>query len=308
MRIAVIGRTQMLLDAARLAHRQGHRIAAIWTCPAESHYGTKASEFAAFADEAGAVFREDRRINAPDAVRLLREQGCDVALSVNWPTVLGPAVRGAFRLGILNAHAGDLPRYRGNACPNWAILRGEPQIGLCVHLMTDELDAGPVVLRDRHRLADETYVGDLYRWIEARTPPMLVEAATGLATGRLQPVPQDESGVLRTFPRRPEDGRLNWSAPAETVLRLVRASSRPFAGAFTTLEGTRRVTIWRACRLSPAGEFAAVPGQVCFAVAGDPVVAAADGLLRLQEIELEGGVADAEAKRTVLRSLRNRLM
>lgn len=308
MRIAVIGRTRALVEAGRLARRRGHELRAVWTCAAEAHYDADVAGFATLAAESGAMFSADRRINGTASVALLRELGCDVALSVNWPTVLSDTVMGAFRLGILNAHAGDLPRYRGNACPNWAILRGEPAIGLCIHQMAKELDAGPVVLRDRHPIGEDTYIGDLYRWIDQRIPAMLVEAAEGLATGGLQPAPQDESLALRTYPRRPEDGRIDWKQPAGVILRLVRASSRPFAGAFTTLEGTRQVTVWRAAPFPAAGEFAAVPGQVCCHHEGDPVIATGDGLVRLEEIQVEGRATDAEAKQAVLASLRHRLV
>jgi methionyl-tRNA formyltransferase len=308
MRIAVIGRTRPLLEAARLARYRGHSLCAVWTCAAETHYDADVTSFAALATEANAIFSADRHINNLASVRLLQEMACDIAFSVNWPTLLSDRVNAAFPSGILNAHAGDLPRYRGNACPNWAILRGESSMGLCIHQMRQDLDAGPVVLRESHPVTEQTYIGDLYRWIDERIPAMLVDAAEGLVSGRLQPVPQDESRVLRTYPRRPEDSRIDWTQSTEVVLRLVRATSRPFSGAFTTLEGERKVTIWRASRFAVKGEFAAVPGQVCFHRDGDPVIAAGEGLVRLEDIQIEGLPTDAEAKQALLRSLRHRLI
>jgi methionyl-tRNA formyltransferase len=308
MRIAVIGRTRALLEAARLARRRGHELCAVWTCAAEAHYDADVAGFAALAAESGALFSADRKINSTASITMLQQLDCDVALSVNWPTQVSDKVMAAFRFGILNAHAGDLPRYRGNACPNWAILRGESSIGLCVHQMVESLDAGPVVLRDTHPLGERTYIGDLYLWIDGRIPGMLVDAAEGLVSGKLQPVPQDGSRALRAFPRRPSDGRIDWAQPTEMILRLVRASSRPFPGAFTTLESARQVTIWRASRLVVEGEFAAVPGQVCFHRDGDPVIATGDGLMRLEEIWVEDQATDGGSKQAVLASLRHRLV
>lgn len=308
MRIAVIGRTSTLLAAARLAVERGHTVPLVWTCGAEAHYGAAASEFAAFAAAIGAQYVEGAGLNTPCGHEVLGGANCDLAVSMNWPRLIGAGTIALFPQGVLNIHAGDLPRYRGNACPNWAILRGEPRIGLCIHQMAAELDAGPVVLREHLALTDATYIGDVYRWIDERAPHLLIRAAEGLVSGRLRPVQQDPAAALRTYPRRAEDGRICWAEERERVLRLVRASSRPFAGAFTTLEGRQKLIVWLASRFASATEHAAVPGQVCFGVDGDPVVAAGDGLLRLEDVELEGAPAGAEAKRLILRSLRHRLV
>jgi UDP-4-amino-4-deoxy-L-arabinose formyltransferase/UDP-glucuronic acid dehydrogenase (UDP-4-keto-hexauronic acid decarboxylating) len=214
-----------------------------------------------------------------------------------------------FPLGVLNAHAGDLPRFRGNACPNWAILTGEPHVGLCVHRMVPELDAGPVFLRDRLALDDDTYIGDVYAWLERRIPEMLAAAIDGLSDNTLAPVPQpdDPALVLRAYPRRPEDSRIEWAWPRRRVLAMVRASSRPFSGAFAYLEGERKLIIWRAAQITSPGEILAAPGQVCDRLEGDPAIACGDGLIRLIDISLEGAADVQEAKRLVTASLRNRL-
>lgn len=303
MRIALIGRTAGLLNAGRRARAAGHDIGLVWTVAGEGQHGASPNDFSALATECGSVFHAGARL----PVELRAAAGCDIALSINWPVLLPAAVLNGFPLGILNAHAGDLPRFRGNACPNWAILHGEPHVGLCIHLMVEALDAGPVALRERFPLEEDTYVGDVYRWIMARIPEMFVTAAEGLAAGTLQPELQEEADALRCYPRRPADSRIDWSASADTVLRLVRASSHPFDGAFTTLEGERRLTVWRASHVD-AGRILAMPGQVCFRQEGAPVIATGQGCLRLDEILLEGAPDEDAARHAVLRSLRHRLI
>lgn len=303
MRIALIGRTVGLIEAGRRALARGHSIGLVWTAADSGGHAAGLADFQALARLAGAAFRVGRHI-PPD---LPAAAGCELALSVNWPSLLPSSVLSAFPLGVLNAHAGDLPRYRGNACPNWAILQGEPHVGLCVHLMVEALDAGPVLLREHFPLGCDTYIGEVYRWIMARIPEMLVAAGEGLAEGRLRPVPQDEAMALRCYPRRPSDGRIDWSASAETILRLVRATSRPFDGAWSMLEAERRLTVWRASHID-AGRFLAVPGQVCFADRGMPVIATGEGCLRLDDMMVEGAEDEAAARRAVLRSLRHRLV
>ncbi|WP_448207942.1 methionyl-tRNA formyltransferase [Azospirillum sp. sgz302134] len=315
MRVAVIGRTRALLAAGERLLEHGHEIPVVWTCRAEAFYGVGPEDFAKLARRAGAAFFDDLAINTPGNVARLASFGCRAAISMNWLALLGPALLDAFPLGVFNAHAGDLPRYRGNACPNWAILNGEPHVGLCIHRMAEELDAGPVVVRDRFPLGPDTYIGDVYAWMDERIPQMFVMAIDGLENGTIEPQPQsdDPAAALRVYPRRPSDARIDWTAPAETILRLVRASSRPFDGAFTTLEGETRITVWRAQRTQHPGPFLAVPGQVCYGLDGDPVVACGDGVLRLTEVEASRGEASGmpgsdTAKPLILKSLRNRLL
>jgi methionyl-tRNA formyltransferase len=299
-----------LLNAAERMRRDGHEIPLVWTCRAEQYYDAGPADFKALASAVGADIFEDLRLNSPEGINRLRGARCDIAISVNWLSLIGQEAIDSFPLGILNAHAGDLPRYRGNATTNWAILNGEQHIGLCIHKMAVELDAGPIVVRDRFLLGPDTYVGEVHSWLGQRIPELFAEAVDGLAAGRLEPQPQSShpADILRCYPRRPEDSRINWSLPVERIYRLVRASSRPFGGAFTSMEGDRRVTIWRA---QPAGSiepFLAIPGQVCGSTDLDPLIACGDGMLRLTQIEIDGIADSDEAKRFVRKSLRTRLI
>jgi methionyl-tRNA formyltransferase len=310
LRVAVLGRTEMLLEAGRRIAAAGHPVALVGTCAASDTSAAGVEDFRRFADDAGADFFCDSAINASERVAMLQAAGCDIGLSMNWLTLIGPAARAAFRHGIFNAHPGDLPRYRGNACPNWAVLAGEDRVGLCIHQMVDALDAGPVALRDDLPLDDETDVEAVYAWLRRRIPELFLELVERAASGALalQPQPQDPALSLRCYPRRPEDSRIDWKLPAAQVHRLVRASTRPTQGAFTFLEGTRRVTIWRAALARSEGPFLAVPGQVCRRDGADPVIACGEGLLRLVEVQVEGCADCTESKAAILRSLRHRLV
>ncbi|CAA7617696.1 methionyl-tRNA formyltransferase [Magnetospirillum sp. SS-4] len=310
MRVALLGRTRALLEAGRCLIAAGHDIPLVWTCRAEPFYDTREEDFEAFAGLIGADFVNALDIHSGESLDRIRDARCEAAISMNWLTLLRPLLLDLFPQGVWNAHAGDLPRYRGNACPNWAILEGESHVGLCIHRMVAALDAGPVLVRDRLPLTDATYISDVYDWMGVRIPQMFLEAIDGLERGTATPVPQpDDSGqALRVYPRRPEDGRIDWRWPADHVLRLIRASSRPFDGAFTSLEGMRKVTIWRAERAGHPGPFRAVPGQVCFCLDGDPVIACGDGVIKLTDVGMDGLGGTEDAKAVIARSLRNRLL
>lgn len=310
MKIAILGRTRWLISTADACATAGHTIVAVATTRSESFYRCGTDDFAALAKRTGADYLGKVSLSLPEVQARLATTGADIALSINWPTIVGAEVIDLFPLGIVNAHCGDLPRYRGNACPNWAILNGDPHIGLCAHKMApDAVDAGPILLKDYFPVSVNTYIGDIYAWLDGRIPTLLAAAIDGLARGTVTPIPQptDPALALRCYPRRAEDGRIDWRLNVEAVHRLVRASSRPFDGAFTCLEDGRQVKIWRASPFIHPQAFCAVPGQVMLQVEGDPVIACGEGALRLEEVEIEALQSD-EAKALIGKSLRARLV
>jgi UDP-4-amino-4-deoxy-L-arabinose formyltransferase/UDP-glucuronic acid dehydrogenase (UDP-4-keto-hexauronic acid decarboxylating) len=305
MKFAALGRTQLLYDSIRAAQRSGHEPVLIATSHAAPEYSVDADDFARLATDVGCVFLAGSRLVDDGALRAIEDSGAEVAISVNWPTLIPATVRTIFRHGIINAHAGDLPRYRGNAAPNWAILAGEDAVVLTLHEMADELDAGPVYLKRSFPLREEAYVREVYDFLERAAPDMFVEILSGLEAGTLVPQPQDPSiRPLRAYPRLPRDGRIDWTVPAADIARLVRASAEPFAGAYTYL-GLDRLVVWRAC-VAPA-EFAilGVPGQVAHRTdTGAVAVVAGEGLLLLEEVENGSGRCKAGE---LIRSARDRL-
>lgn len=311
MRVALIGRTGMLLHCAELLQRRGHQIGFVATCRAEANYDVKEADFEALAGDAGVGFFNSADINAPERVAELRAAQCDLGISVNWLSIIKEPAIAAFPHGIINAHAGDLPRFRGNACPNWAILADEPHVGLCVHQMEPgALDSGPVLLRTHFPLGPNSYISDVYDWLNRQVPEQLVNAVDGLTDGSLNPKPQpsDLAQSLRCYSRRPEDARIDWRQDARAIHRVVRASSRPFAGAYSTLEEKQKVTIWRADFFEPKYPYLAVPGQIIDEAEGDPVIACGTGALRLTDVNLDDEPDASAAKLEIGRSTRRRLV
>lgn len=310
MKIAILGRSSHLLNTARLLHNQGHSIVIVGTADAEDYYSAKVDDFKAFAEVIGAVFFKDKNLNSENRVRQLIQSEAEVGVSTNWPIILGEKCCSALTFGILNGHTGDLPRYRGNACPNWAILNGEEKIGLCVHVMEpNQLDSGAVLARTHFQNTNETYIGDVYKWIDEKLPELFSKAINGLSNGSITPKPQNSNPdlALRCYPRRPEDGRIDWKDSSENIHRLIRASSRPLSGAYTTLEGVTRITIWRAEKFNHPGEYSAAPGQILYQHEDDPLIACGSGVIKLTGISLEG-TEEGLAKKKICSSFRRRLI
>ncbi len=314
MRFAALGRTHLLYDAIEACVAAGHECVAIATAAPAPEYLRTEADFRDLAARLGCVFLDcGSRLDGEERGVLARSQA-DIAISVNWPVILPQETRELFPHGVLNAHAGDLPRYRGNACPNWAMLQGESQVVVVVHAMVDDLDAGPVLLRREFPLDERTYIDDVYAFLERAVPELFVQALTAIAAGsvRWEPQPDDPALALRCLARRPEDGLIGWDRPAVELARLVRASAEPLAGAFAYLDG-RRITIWRA-RAEAAVGLLGVPGQVAAVrPSGEVAVLTGDGVLVIETVEVEaldGVVGSTAAGRRaagdVIRSSRQR--
>jgi methionyl-tRNA formyltransferase len=299
----------MLWNSIRALSQNGHQIQLIATCRAAPEYDIRESDFQELATELGAAFLVTQDLNSPESLRVLRAAGGDIAISINWINMIGSEACSTFPRGILNAHAGDLPRYRGNAPVAWAILQGESRIGITIHAMApDGLDAGPVIMKDYYHLSDQTYIETVFRILEERIPTMFVEALGGLESGSIipQPQPLDPSLSLRCYPRKPEDGLIHWDRHASDISRLVRASAEPFPGAYTYLHG-QRLVVWRARAEQWSFPTLAVPGQAISrnSERGEVGIATGEGVVTLEQVQTaEGPRCQPTA---LVRSLRDRL-
>lgn len=309
MRVVAIGRTRALLESIRSIHDAGFEIPLVVTGLEAPEYDVVHQDFENLAMQIGAEFLFTEDINSVESVAVLRRSEADVAVSVNWAYVIREGACSAFPHGILNAHAGDLPRYRGNAPAQWAILQGEEHVGVTIHEMEPGvLDSGPVYAKEFFSIEDSTRIEQVFDFLNSRVPQMFVDVLKGLSSSLLIPIPQtsNTSSVLRCYPRRPEDGRINWTWPANQIDRLIRVSSEPYAGAFTFFRGERMIA-WRACLERWDVPSLAVPGQVIRREtdSGHVLVATGDDLIRLKEVEVRDGRTVRPAD--VIKSLRDRL-
>ena len=299
--LLALGRSRLLFDSVSHLAAKGYEFAGIVTAPANDEYDVGVDDFELLAGRLGSQFVVTRSVDDPTVLRLVEERKVGACISVNWQYLVGPSFLDRFPLGVLNLHVGDLPDYKGNATINWAILNGLEAVHADVHRMTVDLDAGDVLARHRIPLGPNTYVGDVLDETTTRAPQLFEQALESLRADAAARVVAGSRDGTRCYPRIPDDGRIDWSAPAVQVARLVRASSHPYPGAFTYL-GARRVVVWRA-RVAPAADVIAMPGHVLGA-AGDALrVACGSGALDLEEVTVDG---ESIAASGLTRSIRAR--
>ena len=305
MKIAVIGRTEILYNTACILREAGHEITCILTAKEAPEYSITAADYKVLADQWRIPFAQGSRI--VEHLDFLKASASEIAVSINYTGIVPQDVIDIFPLGILNAHGGDLPRYRGNACQAWAILNGEEKIGLCIHRMIgDELDSGDIIARTYLPINIDSTVSQAMKWMESVTPSLFIEALEQLQLNPsfiLERQPKNPAQTLRCYPRRPEDGRIDWQKSAIDVLRLINASGNPYAGAFCDFEG-RQLIILSAELVSDGEVFCAVPGQITALGECYVDVACGTGKVRVHEVEMDG---QRHQSRVLINSIRKRL-
>ena len=306
MKIAVIGRSEILFNFMNQAIDHGHEIKLIVTAKEAPEYTKTSKDFEKFASEIGAGFIYSAKIQE-EISNIKKFDNIDIAISVNYSGVISQQVIDCFKMGILNAHGGDLPRYRGNACQAWAIINGEDKVGLCIHKMIGgELDSGDIIARDFLEINIETKVGDIWNWMKKEIPILFLNAIESLEKNPKFIIEEQDKNIKnahRCYPRLPEDGKINWSDSSETIIRLINASNKPYSGAFCNYDD-HKLIIWNASIQNDNEVFNAIPGQITFISKGYIEVATGDGKIKINLIEYRSEVITPDK---IIKSIRRRL-
>ena len=287
MKIALIGRTAFLLETGNYLLKKGVDIDLVITSKNADHDKITELDFQKFAEKANATFLKIQNINSEKILKMLKKMKIDLGISVNNPLLVKKEIFEQFKFGILNAHAGDLPRYRGNACPNWAIINGEKTIGLTIHLLSEDVDAGNVLLKKKFSIKKNTKIGDFYEFAEKEIPIMFFDCICNLKKYINKSKIQNKKNILRTYPRNKTDGKIEWSKNMIQIDRLVRASGDPFFGAYTYMENSKLFLI-ECDVLKPAFDFNAEHGQVVSRNKdGSVSVACNDGFIIIKKVKFQ---------------------
>jgi methionyl-tRNA formyltransferase len=279
MRIVFMGTPEFSVPVLDALASAGHEIACVYTQPprpAGRGKKDRPSPVQTRAEAMGLPVRHPRSLRDAQAQADFAALGADVAVVVAYGLILPQAVLDAPVRGCLNIHASLLPRWRGAAPIQRAIMAGDAQTGVCIMQMEAGLDTGPVLLSRAIPIGAEETAGDLHDRLSALGAEAITEALARFDD--LTPVPQPETGVTYAEKIDKAEARLDWTRSAAVIDRQIRGLS-PFPGAWTMINGMR-VKLLRSRMDAGSG----APGEVLAGL----TVACGTGAVQITEVQPEG--------------------
>jgi len=225
-------------------------------------------------------------VNTPEWREKIAALKPDLILSVYYRHMIGTKILAMPPLGAFNMHGSLLPKYRGRAPINWAILHGESRIGMTLHRMVKDPDAGAIVDQESVTIGPRDNAEVAFRKVLPCARRVLDRQIDALLAGKAKETPQNDAQATYFTGRKPEDGRINWTQTSKQIFNLIRAVTDPYPGAFTDVNGARLMVWWAEPKSIATMGRKGKPGEI---LSLDPlVVATADGSLELTRIEWRG--------------------
>jgi methionyl-tRNA formyltransferase len=282
MKLAFFGSPEFAVPALRALVGIGHEIVRVYTQPSQvAGRGKKVQETAiyAIASELGLQVCTPSSLTDEAVQEEFKELNLDAAIVVAYGLILKKPILDAPKFGCFNIHASLLPRWRGAAPIQRAIMAGDEETGVSIMRMNEGLDTGPLLLSETVPIRDFTTSQKLHNQLAILGSGMIVEALEGVFSGRLKEVPQPEEGITYAQKLTREEGRIDWNKTAEEIERKVRAFT-PWPGAWFNLGGVR-LKVLEVELVEGSGE----PGVV---IDNNLTVSCRTGSLRLKTVQREG--------------------
>jgi len=288
MRIVFMGTPESAVPSLRRLLEDGHQILAVWTQPDKpAGRGKKLHESPVkqFALQHNLAVYQPAKIKNDEAKQLFASHNADAAVVVAYGKILPLEFLNAPKHGCLNVHFSLLPKYRGAAPVNWAIVNGEAETGVTTMQIVEELDAGPMLLQKATKIDSLETAPELMNRLADLGANLINETLANMNEIERKPQLHAEATFAPILKR--EDGLVDWSTSAASIERRVRGL-QPWPNAYTMFR-SRRLIIWRAT-VEPPDQNQLEPGEV-IAARGDSLKVACGNLsaLRVHEVQPEGG-------------------
>jgi len=287
MRIVFAGTPQFAMPSLEALLAGDHSVVAVYTQPdrpAGRGRRLQASPVKRLALEHRIPVMQPQTLRSEAEIDAFARLRPDLLVVAAYGLILPAGILSIPTVGAINVHASLLPRWRGAAPIQRAILAGDEETGVTIMEVVEALDAGPMLLKKAIPIDPHETAGELHDRLAALGAEALCEALSQLETGKAQAIPQDESEVTYAVKITKEEAGIDWSLPAQTLARAVRAFN-PWPVAFTRFD-EQVLRIWRAEAIPARSED--IPGTIVEA-RRNLEVATGEGRLRLLEVQLPGG-------------------
>jgi methionyl-tRNA formyltransferase len=243
-----------------------------------------------FALEQGLYVFQPERIASESARGFLERLEPDAVVIIAYGQIVPKALLGMPRLGWINLHASLLPKYRGAAPVNWAIVNGEQSTGITTMLVEPALDTGPILIQQKVEIGREETAPQLAQRMAEMGAPLVMNSVLGLDAGSIVPLPQNHAEATHAPLLKKDDGRIDWAQPAVEIYNRIRGFD-PWPGVFSYFRG-QLCHLWGQVRGKPSGTDATLksPSPGAIVEKGNSLYVACGHAtwLELSEVQLEG--------------------
>ncbi len=287
MRVIFMGTPDFAVGTLEALIASKHEIVGVVTQPDKPKGRGKAMQFPPVKEIAvreGLPVFQPKKVREPEVVETLRSLNADVIVVVAFGQIIPESILKLTRYGCINVHGSLLPKYRGAAPIQWAVIDGEKESGITTMQMDEGLDTGDMLLKKIVPLTEKETGGSLFDKLSQAGAELLIETLEKLEEGSLVPEKQGESPTAYAKMLTKDMGNIDWNQDAGSIERLIRGLN-PWPSAYTKTHG-KTLKIWSADVLEETSQKA--PGTVLKAQKGEFHIQTGEGVLAVRELQLEG--------------------
>ena len=287
MRVIFMGTPDFSVGTLEEIIKAGHEVVLVVSQPDKAVGRSKALKYTPVKECAiahGIEVYQPERVRDSACIEYLKSFHADIMIVVAFGQIIPKAVLDMPKYGCVNVHASLLPKYRGAAPIQWAVINGDPYTGVSTQRMDEGVDTGDIILEEKVEIRPDETGGSLFDRLAEVGAELCVKTIEAIENGTADYTPQDKSKATHTAMIHKELGSIDWTKSAKEIECLSRGLN-PWPSAYTRLDG-KTLKIWRANVLPD--EKKAAPGCIIKAEKGSFLVQTGDGVLELLEVQLEG--------------------
>ena len=243
----------------------------------------------ALAHQHNANFYETRNVSHKKWDDFWQNTDVDLMFMVSWRYLVPSRIYEQAKIGAYVFHDSLLPKYRGFAPTVWAMINGESETGVTLFEVVDEVDAGDIIDQQSVPIGETDTIADVVEKVTQTYLDLITINLPQFIDGNIQPKPQNHDEATFTCKWTPADSGIDWTQSSQSIYNLIRATARPYPGAYCYLDG-KKLTIWSAeLQPEPREYVARVPGRVAEIYRGEgTVILTGDSTILLKDVQLEG--------------------
>ncbi len=234
-------------------------------------------------------FKKFKNINDPENVEILRKINPDYIFVIGLSQLVREEIFKCAKKGVIGYHPAPLPKFRGRAAIVWQMLLGIRKSASTLFFIDDGIDSGDIICQQEYIIEENDYAEDVLEKCKSAALEAISKGIDLLLDENFKPVKQKEEEATYLLKRTPEDGRINWSDSGENILRLIRATSKPYPGAFSQYENKNKVIFWRA-EFVPTDKYFGFNGQIVSSAEESLEILCPGGILKVSEYSNVDGI------------------